>query len=991
MQQIYKYIILPILLFSVISPLNAQASGRLIGKVLDSDSGDALNMTAVIIRPIGKGLRTDFDGKFSIELPPGDYKVEFRYSGYDTVVRDVTIGSGKTVNVNVTLGAKTLDTVNVQGRGLNKSEAALLQLQKKSGTVSDGISEEAIKKSPDSSAGDVLRRVTGITLVGGKYVFVRGLGERYSSTVLNDSVLPSTEPDKRVIPLDLFPSSVIKNIRIIKTFAPEDSAEFSGGIVKIETKEYPDKKELGVGFGIGYNNITTAKPFQTFEGGGTANLFGLSGSNQKLPGVVSGLPDFIPFAPSSTLSQQTISLMAVSGFSNEWSSKEISAPYDKSFNFSFGNTYKLNESGSMRIGVLAGSTYSRNFRYRQTQENRYQAQNGVSPLLNEFTSLGLLKKEDIQTWNEEVNFGNNANVTFQFKEGQQIYYKLLHTIQSDKTVRNAVGYNGIDSFNYIGQSLDWTSRVLVNQTIGGTHAWTPFGDRPHKFEWHGNYARAERDQPDLRNQLWQSSAGSGSNFIRTGNPNGQRFFSNTTDDVASIDAKYTIPFKQWDGLQSKLKFGGMALDRTKIFRFREFQQNLAAAPSIIDNYPVPGEITFNPITLINGDRQFRERFGDNNAYNAGQKLHAYFIQLEIPLASKLSFLGGARYEDSSQNIATFALRDSYQYETVLSKIYGTGCSIENSTVREYLISNNICQADNNGIGNLRTRDLLPSANFTWEFKQDMNLRLGYSETLTRPDLRELSPFFFTPYFAADRLQGNSNLNRTYIHNYDARYEWYVTATDYIGAAIFKKQLSDPIEQVGIPVAGQPQIRYTYINAKYGEIDGVELDYRKDFLDRFRVEGNLFFIKSKVTVLDDAEYYASRLGLVSTSSELFGLSPTDKTRALQGQSERVMNLKFIYFPDKEKNHSLGLYYNYFSERIVVVGGNGVPNAVHQPAGVLDFIYSWKKNEHLDFKLAARNITNTLFKATQSDNVLGLEQTYFKYREGISISVSASYKL
>ncbi|MCR1795229.1 TonB-dependent receptor, partial [Leptospira sp. id769339] len=436
-----KYLAILSLFLTTTVYLQAQATGRLTGTVIDADSGDALNLTAVIVRSAGKAMRTDFDGKFNMELPPGQHKVEFKYSGYDPVVRDVTIQAGKTVNVNVTLGAKTLDTVNVQGRGLNKSESALLQLQKKSGTVSDGISEEAIKKSPDSSAGDVLRRVTGITLVGGKFVFVRGLGERYSTTVLNDSVVPSTEPDKRVIPLDLFPASVIKNIRIIKTFAPEDSGEFSGGVVKIETKDYPDKLEASIGFGLGYNSITTGRAFQTFEGGGMANLFGMTGSNQKLPGVVSSLPDILPLSPTSNLSQQAISAMAVSGFSNDWSSKEITAPWDKSFNLSFGNTYKLNQNGDMRLGVLLGSTYSRNFRYRQTQENRYSSANSINPLLTDFTSLNLLKKEDVQTWNEEVNFGNNVNVTFQLKEGQQIYYKLLHTIQSDKIVRSSFGYN----------------------------------------------------------------------------------------------------------------------------------------------------------------------------------------------------------------------------------------------------------------------------------------------------------------------------------------------------------------------------------------------------------------------------------------------------------------------------------------------------------------------------------------------------------------------
>ena len=217
-------------------------AGVVRGEVLDAQTAEPMFGVTVVIRSVSKSARTDLDGKYTLAgVPDGDYDVEFIMQGMDTQKRKVSIAGGKPVSVNIAMGTKKLDTVVVEGRALNDTESSLLKLQKKSATVSDGISAQAIAKTPDSSAGDVIRRVTGITLVGGKYVFVRGLGERYSNTVFNGVPLPSPEPDKRVVPLDLFPASLLKNIVVSKTFVPEDSADFSGGTVKIETKEFPDQ------------------------------------------------------------------------------------------------------------------------------------------------------------------------------------------------------------------------------------------------------------------------------------------------------------------------------------------------------------------------------------------------------------------------------------------------------------------------------------------------------------------------------------------------------------------------------------------------------------------------------------------------------------------------------------------------------------------------------------------------------------------------------
>lgn len=967
--------------------LYAQQTGSIRGKIIDAEAAEPVFGVTVVVRALGKGTRTDFDGKYSLDLPPGTHQVEYIMMGFDTQRKTVTVNAGSSKVQNITFGLKAMDVVEVKGRALNNTEASLLQLQKKSGSVSDGISEESIKKSPDSSAGEVLKRVTGVTLIGGKYVFVRGLGERYSNTMVNDMPIPSTEPDKRVIPMDLFPSGSIKNLRIIKSFLPEDPAEFSGGIVKIETKEYPDTFEASIGLGIGRNYNTTGNQFLTFKGGGSANAFGLPGDKQKIPSLISGFPDFMPFVPGDRFGGLPPALINLSTFSfdGQWTPDKIDAPYDKSFSISIGDTFKSEKWG--RFGVLVGSSYNRNFRYRQEKIKRYIATPLISPLVKEATNLDLIQQQDAHLYNEEVLWGNNINLSYEPVNGQQLFIKTLITTQSDKFVRDADGYENIDNQLFKSQTMGFTSRQLMNNTIGGNHAINIGSGRPHILEWKTSFSTAERVEPDLKNQIWARSEFNPERpYTKTGNrPDGSRFFSESEDNMKSLSLKYEIPFKQWSGLNSKFKTGYFASTRGKNFRFREFIQRRINGTDQDAFFPIGGELLYNPISFLSGDRLFTERIGEPNAYDAEQKLHAYFGQFDMPLAPKFRFIGGARYEDSYQKVQTYQIRDQY---AATKPDYG--CNPGNEIERDLLVLTNICNQTNNGIGELQTRDVLPSLNFVWEVKKDQNLRWAYTETLTRPDLRELSPFGFAPYFGADLVFGNSDLDRSYIHNYDIKYEWFIKGADYVGAGLFYKQISNPIELIGQPVAGSPGFRYTYTNAEEAFIQGLELDGRVDFLKYFRFESNLFFIKSEVKVIDDNKLVAIKAGLLNPISKAYSYNPTNRKRPLQGQSDFVYNGKLLFYFSTKKNTSIGLYYNYFGDRISIVGANNIPDAYEQGVGLTDIVFQHKHGTKLSIKLAARNIMDTRFRTFQENTLTGKEDLYFSYREGVSFSASASYK-
>ncbi|WCL49258.1 TonB-dependent receptor [Leptospira sp. GIMC2001] len=980
--------LLPSLLF-------AQATGSLRGTIIDSENGEAVFGATVVIRSVNKFAKSDFDGKYNVALPPGNYEVEYQMYGYGPQIRKVTIASGQAQSVNITFGAQVLQTVEVSDRALNNTDSALLALQKKSATVSDGISAEAIKKSPDSSASEVMKRVTGVTLVGGKFVFVRGLGERYSSTFLNDAFIPSTEPDKRVVPLDIFPASLLKNIRVIKTFVPEESAEFSGGLVKIETKEYPDQFTMTAGLGIGMNYNTTNRKFLSPPQKG--DFFGRPTSSQELPSIVQSVPDVLPFEPGNRfggLPPQLTNLGAVT-FPQAWTPKESKAPYDKNFNFTVGNTFKTTESGQ-RLGLIFGTVHQKDYRFKKIKDVRYVPVTPLGVSDPRVSSVTPLQEQDSDVYLEETLWGNNLNLAYEFTNGQQLYWKNLYTVQSESQVREFRGVNNIDNFEFFSTASEFTSKELLNSTFGGNHALNiPGLSRPHKLEWQYNYAEANRDQPNLQQQVWRRSNPAPATQIPTrlgNNPDGSRFYSNAEDTIRSGSLKYEIPFDQWDGLKSTFKFGGSVLDREKTFRFREFgsKSNIGVRPT--DSYLVPGEVVYNPAEYLQADpltrlnnKTFSERQVEPNAYDAFQKLQAYFSQVDLPIFSGLRFIGGARYEDSYQKVRTFVLKEQYNGARPTYS-----CDDRNAQVRIALINSNVCSNDNNGIGELRTRDLLPSANFVWEFIKDQNLRFGYSETLTRPDFREMSPFAFTPYFGADRIRGNSNLQRTYIHNYDFRWEWYATATNYIGVGIFLKDLSNPIETIGQPVAGQVSPFFTYANANKATLRGVEFDFRTDLGRHFRFETNIYFIKSEVNVLDYAQFSLGKLGLLDLNDRAFVYDPTNLKRPLQGQSEFVANLKFDYYLTRKKNSTIGIYYNYFGDRIYVVGANGTPDAYERGVGLTDIVYTYKHEERMDFKFAARNVLDTRFRIYVKDEIFGEERLFRAYREGVSFSMSASYK-
>jgi len=952
--------VLALVLFA--PPLFAQ-QGTLRGKIIDSTSGDPVFGAGVIIQGKGAFGQTDFDGNYSIAVDPGEYEVIIRMAGYSDQKRSVKIEAGRATSLNITLGLTQAQTVTVEARALNNTEASMLNLQRKSGAVSDGISQEAIRRSPDASAGDALKRVTGISIIGGRYVFVRGLGERYSNTMLNDAPLPSPEPDRRVVPMDLFPASLIKNIRVMKTFLPEDPAEFSGGLVKIETQEYPDEFMMTIGFGLGGNYNTTGRTFQTYHGG-RQDFIGRDDGSRAIPGVVDAIPPAIPFVKGNIFGGIPVNYTQLGGtqFGNHWDTYGKRADPDQDIKFTIGNTF--NFSNGMKLGFVFGTSYVHKFQTTEYTDNRY-GNLSFLPGIGQTSLLAPFQSETSRRYMENVLWGNNLNFALQLATGHEIYSKSFYSTNSDKYSRFSNGIINVEDRRYNAQTTGWIERNIFQEVVGGKHAFN-FGSQPHKLLWNYSYAQADRNEPDLDQQLWVKQA-SGSIFdlpVRSRSAdNGTRYYSTTVDTMRTLSASYEIPFTQWNGLASKFKLGFLDQTRQKNFDSRRFLYRNSLSGNETDFYPVPGGISFNPAQIVSGKYIFEEQTGEKNSFDARQNLRAYFGQFDMPLFSKFRFVGGARYEDSLQYIVTY---DRYNRGTPELDI------------------------THPGIGRLQKKDILPSANFVWEYNDQMNIRAGYTETLARPDLRELSNFGFTPYFNGERLFGNPDLSRTYIHNYDLRWEWYLPADNYVAVGGFYKLLSHPIESIGVLSSGGFGQDFTFANANNGVIKGIEVELRKYLTDRLGAELNLFFIRSEVEVMSWSDRELIRIGFVDPRSSRALYNPTNLSRPLQGQSPYVYNMKLSYYFTQDKKTSASLLYNVFGDRLYSVGTAGFPDTIEKSAGILDAVFQSAIGEKFDLKFTAKNILDTRFKVVQESQLTGTENLYRSYRLGPSFMASLAYK-
>lgn len=902
-------------------------TGKIAGKIVDASNGDPLIGCNVILAGTKYGASSDLNGNFFVSnVPEGSYAVVFSYISYvKKTITPVPVTAGLTYNLQISLEPESImgEELVVEAKADRAASSALLVQQKKAIVVSDAIGNEQISKTPDKNAGDALKRVTGLSVVGNKYVYVRGLGERYSNAQLNGIEIPSPEPEKKIIPMDIFPSGSIQNITVVKTYNPDMAGDFSGGLVKINTKEFPETFFMAAGVSTGFNNASFSK-IPRYQGSGT-DFLGFDDGKRQRPNI----PDF---NGSTSNSQKAL---YNSRFQNIWSPTNRQVANNSGFSFSVGNSV----GDQSNIGFLASLTYSSDFNTRT--ENEFFPQFDGTPSYDYRTTKG----------SYSVLWGALVDLNYKLNSNNKIGVKTVYNIQSDDEASTTSGVkNGSSGGDVRFTRLRYQQRALLSMQLLGEHQMNQL--LKSKVEWHAAYSQADRNEPDTRQTAYVLNEGLNT-YEAFGTSNNSRFFSDLVDKEINTGVDWTIPMELVKN--SKLKIGSLVR-----LKDRDFDAHRYAYSNFADAVRAqqPDQL-FSSDNIANGLVNFEDNTQPNDQYTATENAVAGYIMADLPLDKKWRFVGGVRYEN---------------VRTELNSIDPASGSANKQLSPKYT-----------------NKDFFPALNVVYSLSERMNIRVGYSQTTSRPQFRELAPFRYDDYRRS--TYGNPFLKSSYIRNYDLRWEFFPISGELLAASFFYKTFENPIEKFLLPNPGNPSGDPVPVNGGNATNIGLELDLRASLihvaetLKDFSVTANMSLIRSRLTQKNAIKVYT----LGSDDPTLF--SPdfvASKKRPMQGQSPYVVNIGLNY-ANAVSRTDINLSYNIFGKRIAEIGtklndadGNKIYDDVYeQPYNQLDLTVAQKLTNNLKLKGSWKNILDDTVTFKMG------KYTTHTYKPGMSFSTSVTY--
>lgn len=900
--------------------LAQSGNGTLTGFIGDARSGNLIPQAGIEIVGTGKTVRTGVDGDYSVDLPAGSYSIRFFLDGFiEQTQQNVTITAGETTQVDAVLTpvgyGESVDVIATSGGDV----VAALEDRKSATTISDSVSKAEISADTSSNAAGILQRVTGVT-VQNDFVFVRGLGERYSNTVINDALVPTPQPDRRVVPMDLIPTALIQDVKILKTFTPDQPGEFSGGLVRLDTVELPQSASMVFSYSIGFNDQTQGKPFLSYPGG-HLDFFGFGKNRRELPSIIPTSERVVRgniFVPGGF----TPSQLEVFGesFEQVWSPREQSSRPENSFNLSGGNTFG-------RLGIVAAIGV-KNEPHTQTERRLfYQIDSGDRLTPN--------ADYDYTVSEETARLGLTANLAYKLSDNNKIFWKNLYTNQATDEARVFEGFNTDRDRTIRNTRLRYVVERIETSQLSGTHLFPKLGNII--FNWRYTLSRATLDEPDLREVLFEKNPFTGEFQYRDENQSLFRLF-NTMRENMREPAVDLSRFWFRDRFSFNVKFGAAYSNRDRTFDSRRFRFGPRSLFGL--------DLTLSPEELLSYDNiddtrgfELREETRNTDHYDARQDITAGYAMGDVTFG-KWRFIGGARVERSIQQVKTFE-----PFRAGVSGVFA----------------------------NLDDTDWLPSIGGVYAITPSMNVRAGFSRTVSRPQFRELSPFEFTDVTGGRSAVGNPDLLRTLITNYDVRYEWYYSQTELFAVSYFRKNLDDPIEQIVEPGAN---IRTSFRNAERAINQGLELEVRKNLgsiwsrFENASLNVNYTYVDSTVTIGEQEQS-------IVTSLE----------RPLVGQSRNVFNANLLYEVPRWA-FDTRLFFNYQGERITDVGSLGLPDIVEKGFPSFDARFSKRfggdsKRWGIEFEM--ENLLNRQHDERQGN------LPFRVFRSGRDYSVGVTYNI
>ena len=778
--------------------------GRVVGRVVDAASGVGLSDVGVQVVGTTLGAQSGVDGRFQIaNVPAGTVTIQARRIGFAAKsVTGILLEPGQTLEQNIALSpaALTLTTQVVTAAAERGTVADALDRQRTATGIVNAVTSEQIARSPDSDAAQAVQRVSGVTVQDGRYVFVRGLGERYTTTSLNGSRMPSPEPERKVVPLDLFPSGLLQSVTTTKTFTPDQPGDFSGAQVDIRTREFPAQRQYTYSTTLGYNSAAAGSdaPAAPRAGGEWAAL--ASGGDRALPAGLRAAGNL------SSVSSQTEKNDLIDSFRNVWQPEDEGALVNSSFSASVGGNDPLL---GQRIGYLASGTYSLN---REVRTDEVRA-------LGRFTNTGeepLVYNRFVgQTGRASVLWGGLLNLSTMLGRSTRLALNNTYNRTADNDARLERGTLETEGDAVI-QRLDYVERSVRTNQLAGEHELGA-----HRLDWAYTNSGVSRDQPDRSEFVQQvdtdpTTGASRLLWLASGGEGSVRTFSEL--DEGSNEGRLNYQF-QLDafGRPQTLKVGALyrATDRTADTRAYGMFSNVIGEA---ERQLAPEEIFDGRFTAPDSARLDIRALGQGGFYEAADRLAAGYAMADVALTERLHLIGGARVERSDVRVdAVSTLGDASRSD------------------REFT-------------------DVLPSLALNFRLSELQNVRVSGSRTLARPEYRELADVTTRDVIGGLFLRGNPELVRTLVSNADVRWEWYPNAGEILSVAAFAKRFDDPIERVFQAQTSGTSVIY-FANAESAQNYGLELEARKGFgflserLAPFTGFVNLTLVQSEVKLGD----------------------------------------------------------------------------------------------------------------------------------------------
>lgn len=591
-------------------------SAKITGRVLDAETGEALIGVNVMLEGTRRGAATDIEGEFTIQVEPGTYTVLISAVSYEKKrIPDVVCSLQRPAKLYVVLASEAVrvSEVVVEARRNTSFEAALLTTQKNAAVIRDGISAEQIKRTPDATSGDALRRLTGISLVDNKFVFVRGVTDRYNQTTLNGTAVTSTDADKKSFSFDILPANLLENTVVVKTATPDMRGDFTGGLVQINTLDFSDQEVLKVTYSSAFNSMTTGKTLFGSSGGST-DWLGFDDGTRALPANLSG----------TDLGRE---------LPNTWGLRNRTAPLNQSFSLSYGNTFHLSDEGiqSNELGVVAALTY----------RNSFQRNDRV---IND-VALG---RYSVGTRDDfSVLWGGLVNLSYKFSPAHKVSVKNNYNQSAEDQVGQFVSQDRNTSLENHFTLSSWNQRSMFSTQVNGDHVFPGIGGIT--IEWRASYSEARRDVPDRKENTYYRPLDDPS--VPFSVANSQRSWANLNDRISSFGADLTYPVSA----AIKLKVGALAEWKRTDYRIRYFNilpdyfGGISSSMTTASLEQVYQQANFGP-----GKFLMEESSKASDSYAGRSDLNATYAMLDVPFVAageRFRFLGGVRYEFSEQVVS----------------------------------------------------------------------------------------------------------------------------------------------------------------------------------------------------------------------------------------------------------------------------------------------------------------------------------------------------